>query len=150
MRLLFRRTDEHVGHEVSPPCHFHDEAHAHAGCGVRATVHVDDIESLVAKFFDGFVAEFAPYFSGDGFVVVLIFVGGPPHGVFSHLVFDKIFVFGRTTGVHACENVHCTLFGEVAFFVAFESGIEFRFVKLIITRIVDDVLRIFDAILRQI
>ena len=71
-------TDEHVGLEVSLPCHFHDEAHCQTGVGVGAAESVDDIKGLVAQLLVGDSLQSVPCSGCDSLVVVLIFVGSPP------------------------------------------------------------------------
>ncbi len=93
LKFLLGGADEHIGHEMGLPCHFHDEAHVETRCLVGAAIAVNDIKSLVGKLLYGLFFQMVPYLCGDGLVVVLIFVGSPPYGVFRYLVLDKILVF---------------------------------------------------------
>ncbi|OPZ95303.1 MAG: hypothetical protein BWY72_02178 [Bacteroidetes bacterium ADurb.Bin416] len=43
-QFVVRRTNEHIGYEVSLPCHFHDEAHFHAGIFVGAAERIDNVQ----------------------------------------------------------------------------------------------------------
>ena len=74
--------DEHVGHEVGLPCYFHDEADSHAGVFVGAAEAVDNEEFLAGEFFNGEFLACFPSLFGCGLVVVLVFFGCPPNGVF--------------------------------------------------------------------
>ena len=74
LEFFFCGADEHVGNEVSLPSHLHDEAHAHASALVGAAEDVDYIESLVFELLDSLLAELVPHLSGDGLVVILIFI----------------------------------------------------------------------------
>ena len=150
LKLLGGGADEHIGDEVCLPGHFHDEAHADAGVGVGAAEAVYDVESLVAELLDGLFLEAVPDFGGDGLVVVLVAVGGPPYGVFGDFVAHQVLVLGGTTGVDAGEDVDGSVGGEDAPLVAFQLGIELVAVQVVVTRVVDDVLDILDAVLRQI
>ena len=150
LEFLLIGADKHVGHEVSLPCHFHNEADAHAGAGVSAAVAVYNVESLVAELFDSDVAEIVPYFGCDGLVIVFVFVGCPPYGVFSYFVLNQIFVFGRTASVNAGEDVDSAEVSEDAFLEAFECGVCLILVEIVIRRIVNDFLHVLDAVLRQI
>ncbi len=55
------RTDEHVGHEVCLPGHFHDEADLHAGVFVSAAEAVHYKKALAAELVERQLLEFGPY-----------------------------------------------------------------------------------------
>ncbi len=135
---------------MSLPCNLHDETYFKTCSLVGAAEQVYNVKSLVAELFNCLFAKLVPYFCGDRLVVILIFFGGPPYGVFCNLVFYEIFVFGRTTCVNACEYVYCSEVGCDTFFITLEVGVGLILVKLFIRGIVNDVLHIFDPILGQI
>ncbi len=54
---------------------------------VGAAEQVYNVKSLVAELFNCLFAKLVPYFCGDRLVVILIFFGGAPYGVFCNLVF---------------------------------------------------------------
>ena len=56
-------------------------------------------------------------------VVVLIGLGGPPHGVLGVIVDDDILVFGGAAGVDAGHNVDGAELADLALFKAFQTGI---------------------------
>ncbi len=139
-------TDEHVGHEVCLPCHFHDEAHCHAGVGVGAAETVDNIEFLVAELVDGEGLDGLPCFFAGGFVVVFVFGGCPPHGVLGVFVENDELVFGRAAGVDACHHVHCAELGGYAFLEAFEAGSGFVLEEFVVGGVVDYLSGALDAV----
>ncbi len=135
---------------MSLPGHFHDEANAQTCAGIGAAEAVNNIESLVAQLLNGFLFQAVPYLGSDGFVVVLIVVGSPPHGVLGNVVAHQIFVFRRTACINAGKDVDRTVGGKDATLVAFQLRVQLVAVQVVVAWIVDDVFDIFDAILRQI
>ena len=71
-------------------------------------------------------------------VVVLVLVGGPPHGVLGVFVHDDVLVFGGTAGVDAGHHVDGVQLGDLADFVAGEAGLGLLLEQLLIGRIVDN------------
>ena len=128
--------DEHIGHEMSLPCDFHDETHSDPGILVGTAKCVDDKELLAAEFFLGKVFHLGP----DGFahrmVVVFVLVRSPPNGVFRVFVHDDIFILGRTSGVDAGHDVNGIKFSELTFIVAGERRIHLHFEQFLIRGIV--------------
>ena len=147
LELLFGGTNEHVGHEVSLPCHFHDEANGQTGILVGAAESVNNVEGLVGKLFVGDFLQSVPCLGSDGLVVVLVLVGGPPDGVLRGVVHHEEFIFGGAAGVDTGHNVNGAELGVLAFFKAFETGFGFVDEKLIVGGVVDDLRGSGDPIL---
>ncbi len=145
--LLFGRTDEHVFNEVGLPSNFDDEANFEASSHVSATETVDYVEFFVGELFNGDVFEFVPGFGRNGLVVVFIFVGGPPNGIFAGSVFNDIFVFGGTSGVDTGHHVYGVKFSFLTFFIALEAGASFIFVKLLVRGVVNNLGSTGDTVL---
>ncbi len=146
LELLLCGADEHIGHEVSLPCHFHDEAHAEACGGVGSAENIYHVEGFVAELLHRFLAQPVPYLGRDGLVVVLIAVGGPPYRILRHLVLYKVFVLRGTAGVFACEYVHGAECGQIPLLVAFEARVEFCLIEIVVRWIVDDSGHILDPV----
>ena len=150
LEVLGGGADEHIGHEVSLPCHFHDEADGHAGVLVCAAETVDNEEGLVREFFDcEFLACFPGLF-GSGLVIVLVFFGCPPDGVLGCFVEYDEFVFGRAAGVNAGHHVYCAEFCDDAFLVAFQGGEGLEFEQFVVTGVVEYFLDVLDAVLLEV
>ena len=97
--------NEHVGHEVSLPCHFHDEAHCHAGVLVGAAETVYNIEFLPES---SSMARVLQAFQASSLARLCCrwdIRGSPPYGVFALFVENDEFVFGRAAGVYAGHHV---------------------------------------------
>ena len=135
-QLILSGFDKHVSHKVSLPSHFHNEAYSHAGVFVGTAESVNHKEVLVGEFFLGKVSHLAPHLFAHGVVVVFVFVGSPPNGVFGVLVHDNVFVFGRTTGVDAGHHVDGVQFGQLAFIVTGQRGIHLHLEKFFVGRII--------------
>ncbi len=147
-KFLSRGLDEHIGHEVSLPCHFNDEAHSHAGVVVGAAEAVYHVEFLVAELVDGDLLDLLPCSFGDRLVVVGVFLGCPPYLVLGVVVKYDEFVFGRAAGIYTGHHVDGAEFGHCTFLKAFQRGISFVFEELLVGGVVDYLLDILDAILR--
>jgi len=150
LQLFLGGTDEHVGDEVCLPCHFHDEADGHTGVGVRAAESVNHVQLLVAQLLDGQILDGSPGGLGHGMVVVLVAVGGPPHGVLGVGVHNDVLVFGGTAGVNAGHDVHSAQLGQLTLFIAGESGIHLGVEQRLIRGVVDDLSRTGDTIMLQV
>ena len=142
--------DEHVGHEVSLPGHFHDETDGHAGVLVGAAESVHHEQALIGQFLLGQFLHRVPGFLRSGVVVVLVLVGGPPHGVLGSIVHDDVLIFGGAAGVNAGHYVDGAQLADLALFVAFQAGLGLFFEKRFVGRIVDDFGRSGNTILLQI
>ena len=149
-QFFCRRTDEHVGHEVCLPCHFHDEAHFQAGSSVSAAECVDHEQTLAAEFLHGFSLQVGPSLFRARLVVILIFVRSPPHGVLACLVVYEEFVFRRTAGVDTSHYIYCTQFCHLTFFITFQRRFGLFCEQNIVRRIVNDFLHVGDSVLAQI
>ena len=137
LELVFGRTDEHVGHEVSLPSSFHHKADSQTGVGVCAAESVNNIEDLIRELFVGDGLEGIPSGGSDGLVVILVFVGCPPDSVFGSVVHHKELVFGGTSGVDTGHHVDSTEVGELTFFIAGEVGVGFVNEQLVVAGIVN-------------
>ena len=138
LQLLLGRTDEHIGHKVSLPCHFHDEADSHPGVGVCAAESVNNVQLLVAQLLDSQLLDLCPGVLAHGVVVVLVLVGSPPHGVLGVLIHDDVLVFGGAAGVDTGHDVDGIQLGELAHLVASQAGLGFLLEQQFVGRIVDD------------
>ena len=132
------------------PSNFHDEADGHAGVLVGAAERVNYIQLLVAQFADSQILDGLPDLLRHGMVVVLVRVGGPPHGVLGVVVNDDILVFGGAAGVDAGHNVDGAQFADLADLIAFQTGLRLFGEEHLVGRIVDDLGGAGDAILAQI
>ena len=88
--------------------------------------------------------------SDSGMVVVLVLVGGPPHGVLGVVVHDDELVFGGAAGVDAGHNVDGAQLADLALFVALQTGLGLLLEEHLVGRIVYDLGGAGDAILAQI
>ena len=77
-QLLSGGLDEHVGHEVCLPGHFHDETNGHAGVLVGTAEGIDHVQALVGQLLLCDLLDGIPGFLRSGVVVVLVCVAGPP------------------------------------------------------------------------
>ena len=93
LKLFLGGTNEHVGHEMCLPCNFHNETYGKTGVGVGSAESIDNIKGLVGKLLVGDCLESVPCFFRNGLVVILVFFGCPPDGVFRDLVFNEEFIF---------------------------------------------------------
>jgi len=78
-------------------------------------------------------------------VVVLVALGGPPHGVFRVLVHDDVFVLGRASGVDARHHVDGVEFGQHALVVACQGGVHLVLEELFVARVIVNFLCAGDA-----
>ena len=83
-------------------------------------------------------------------VVVLVLVGGPPHGVLGGIVHNDELVFGGAAGVNAGHDVDGAQLADLTLFIAFQAGLGLFFEKRFVGRIVDDFSRSGNTILFQI
>ena len=118
---LSLRTDEHVGHEVSLPCHLHDEANLHAGVVVCAAETVDHIELLVAQLILSELLAGLPCLLRGAVVVVMIFLRVPPYGVVRSSVINDELVLRRTACVNTGHHVHCAKLCLLSLVEAFQT-----------------------------
>ena len=79
---------------MSLPSDFDDEADGEACSLVGTAESVHHVEFFIAKFFDGNVFDFSPYFFGHGVVVVFVFGGSPPDIIVALRIVHDVFVFG--------------------------------------------------------
>ena len=135
-KFLHRGTDKHVGHEMSLPSYFHDEAHFEAGCCVGAAEGIHHVELLVGEFGGGELLELCPGGFAHGLVVVLVFFGSPPNGVLAHAVHHKELVLGRAAGVNAGHHIDCAELCFLTFVEAFQACFRFFFKKHFVGRVV--------------
>ena len=147
LQLLSGGTDEHIGDKVCLPCHFHDEADSHAGILVGAAEGIHNVQLLVGQLLDGQVLHCLPGGLGHGVVVVLVRVGGPPHGVLGVLVHDDVLVFGGTAGIDAGHDVNGIQLGLLTDLVAFQAGLGLLIVEQLVGRIMDNLGSTGNAIL---
>ena len=122
----------------------------HAGILVGAAERVDDEQALVAQLLDSQILNGLPGLLGHGVVVVLIGLGGPPHGVLGVIVDDDILVFGGAAGVDAGHNVDGAELADLALFKAFQTGLGLFREQHFVGRVVDDFRGAGNAILTQI
>ena len=149
-QLLGRRADEHIGHEMSLPCHFHDETDLQATVLVSAAERVDDEQTLVRKLLVGDFLQHFPALLRQRLVVVLVLVGRPPDRVLGRIVHHEELVFGRTAGVNAGHHVHRSHIGQLTFFETLKSRFGLLLEQLLVRRIVYDLGHARDAVLAQI
>ena len=150
LQLFLGGADEHVLHEMGLPGDFHDEADGHAGVLVGAAEGVHDEQALVGQLLDGDVLAGGPGLFGSGMVVVLVALGGPPHGVLGGLVHDDELVLGGAAGVDAGHDVHSAEFADLALFIAFQAGLGLFREQLLERGVIYDLGGTSDAILGQI
>ena len=148
--LFSRGLDEHIGHEVSLPSNFHDEANSETRVLVGAAESIDNEETLVREFLLGKILHNSPSRFRHGVVVVLVTFGGPPNGVLGVLVHNDELILGRTAGVDTRLHVHSAEFGHLTLFVSFEGFLGFFFEELFVRRIVYDFGSTRDAVLCEI
>ena len=142
--------DKHVSHEVSLPCHFHDEAHSHAGVFVGTAEAVHYIELLVRELLYGKLLASSPCFFRSLLVVVGIFGGSPPYGVLRFLVENDELVFRRTAGVDTCHHVDSAEFGHYATLEAFEGGEGFLLEEFVVRGVVYNFCCTVDAVFHEV
>ena len=149
-QLLSGGLDEHVGHEVCLPGHFHDETNGHAGVLVGTAEGIDHVQALVGQLLLCDLLDGIPGFLRSGVVVVLVCVAGPPHGVLGVLVHDDELILGGTAGVDAGHDIDSAQFADLALLEAFQTGLGLLFKQLLVRGIVHDLRRAGDTILAQI
>ena len=141
--------DEHILHEMSLPGHFHDEAHGHARVFVGTAEAVDDEQALVAEFLLGDVFHHLPSLLRGGMVVVLVFLAGPPYGVFRVFIHDDELILGRAARVDARHHVHGVEFGQFAHLEALKSFLGFLLEELLVRGVVNHFRSAGDTVLLQ-
>ena len=135
---------------MSLPGDLHDEADGHAGILVRAAEGIHDEQALVGELLLGDILERRPRFLRGGMVVVLVFVGGPPHGVLGHVVHDDELVFRGAAGVDAGHHVDRAQLADLSLFKALQTRLGLLLEEHLVGRIVDDFRRSGNPILRKI
>ncbi len=83
-------------------------------------------------------------------VVVLVFLGRPPHGVSGVVVDDDILIFGGAAGVDAGHDVDGAQLADLALFVANQTRLGLFFEEHLIRRIVYDLFDACNAVFAQI
>ena len=117
-KLFLGRLNEHVGYKVCLPGNFHDETDRHAGI-----LSIYNIQLLIRELLQSNVLYCLPGLFGSGMVVVLILIGGPPHGVLGILVHNDEFVFGGTSRIDTGHYVNCSQFADLSFLVSLKTGL---------------------------
>ncbi len=135
---LCLRTNEHVGHEVSLPCHLHDEANLHAGVAVSAAETVDDIQLLVGELFLSKLLHSLPGLNACAVVVVVILIAVPPHGVVRGSVINDELILRRAAGVDTSHHVDCAQLSLLSLVVALEARLGLLVEENLIRRIVQN------------
>ena len=148
--FFFSRFDEHVADKVGLPGNFHDEADSHAGVMVGTAEGIHDKQAFAGEFFDSDIFQDRPVFFAQNMVVIRVFRGVPPDGVFGVLVHDDIFVLRRTSGVNAGHDIDSAEFSQLTLFVTGQFGLHFFFVKHFVRRIVNNFRGSGNSILVQI
>ena len=148
--FFFRRTDEHVAHEVSLPGHFHDETHLQTCRFVGAAERIDNEKTLVGQLLNGQVLNGIPCRFAHGLVVVLVRVARPPNGVLGGVVLDEELIFRGATRVNARHDVDGAEIGHAADFIALKTGFGLFGKKCVVVRVVDNLRVTGDSILGQV
>ena len=146
--FFFGRTDKHVGHEVSLPCYFYDEANSHTSVGVSTAECVNYKKLLIWKFLLCDFLNVCPSFFCHWVVIVLVTLSCPPYGVLWGFIHNDILVFRRTTGVDTCHYVYGAKFCVLTYFIAFEACLCFFFEEYFVRRIVHYLSGAWDAVLQ--
>ena len=149
-QLFGGRANEHIGHEMSLPGHFHDEADLQAAVFVGSAERVDDEQAFFRKLVGGDVFQHFPALFTDRLVVVLVFVGSPPDRVLGYGVFHEKFIFRRAAGVNAGHHVYGSHIGYLSFFETLQTRFGLLCEQLIVRGIVYDLGNARDPVLAQI
>ena len=132
------------------PGDFHDKADGHAGVLVGAAEHIADVKLLAGQLVFRQLLDLSPDFRGHGVVVVLVALGGPPHGVLGVLIVDNVLVLGGTAGVDSGHDVDSAELGQNALVKAFQRRIHLVLEQLLIAGIVDNLRCAGNAVFGQI
>ena len=126
------------------PGHFHNKTYGQSCFIIGAAKSVYNIESLARKLRhrDGF--KLTPYFWADWFIVIFN-ITIPPQRVFGGIIQCREFIFWRPACILTSQNIHSAKIADLATFVTFKICVCFMCVERIITRIVDNLLSIFNA-----
>ena len=147
LQLLSGRLNEHVRYEMSLPSHLYDETDSHACVLVRAAECVYYVQLLTRQLFLCDILYSSPCFLSCRMVVVRILRGCPPYGVLGILVHNDEFIFGGTSGIDTCHNVHCAKLALLAYFKAFQTRLCLLFEKHLVRRIVYNLCSSGDTVL---
>ncbi|MPM53124.1 hypothetical protein SDC9_99889 [bioreactor metagenome] len=130
-----RRTDEHVGHKVSLPRHFHHKAHFHACIFVCTAESVNHVQFFSAR----------ELFCHQAFAIIECLgsartIDGtvPPQRIFCNIIFNKEFIFWGATGKFSCVNSSCTGVGKFGFFESFVCRIHLVLIKNFVRWVMND------------
>ena len=135
---------------MSLPGNLHDEADGHTGVLIRAAERIHDEQALIGELLLGDLLERRPRFLRGGMVVVLVLVGGPPHGILGGIVHDDELVFRGAAGVNASHDVDRAQLADLSLFIALQTRLGLLLEEHFVGRIVDDLSRPGDPILRKI
>ena len=83
-------------------------------------------------------------------VVVLIAVGGPPHGVLGIAVHDDILVLRRAAGIDAGHHIHGIKLGDLANLIASQLLLGFLSKEFFIGGVVNDLVYAGNTVLFQV
>ena len=142
--------DEHVLHEVRLPGYLHDETDFEARVLVGAAERVHHVEFLARQLVGGDLLQLLPRLSGDGFVVVLVLVGGPPDGVARGIVQNEELVLGRAARVDARHDVHGAHVGQLSFLEALQARFGLLAEQFVVGGVVHDFGCVRNTVLLQI
>ena len=74
---------------MSLPCNLNDETDGHTGVFVCTAERVNNKQPFIGEFFQGNLLNRIPCFLAGRMVIILIFIGCPPYGVFGVLIHDN-------------------------------------------------------------
>ena len=83
-------------------------------------------------------------------VIVLIFVGGPPHGVLGVLINNDILVLGGTAGINAGHDINGSQLAFLTLFVSGKTGLRLFLKEHFIRRIAHNFGNAGNTVLLQI
>ena len=151
LKLLRRRTDEHIRDKMCLPRHLHDKANGHARIFICAAECVDDKKALVAELADRNLAYSIPRFLRSAVIVVRILLGGPPNRIMRGLIIDNVLILRRTARIDARHDIDRILhLRHLPALIALEVRAELLAKQLVIVRVVDNLCRARDTVLCQI
>ena len=151
LKFLCGRTNEHIRDKMRLPGHFHNEADGHARVFVRAAERIHNKEAFVAEFADRNLTNGIPCLLCSTVIIVLVLVGGPPHGITRGLIIDDEFILRRTARVDARHNIDRIVhLRHLAALISLEVGAQFLTEQLVIVRIVNNFCRACNTVLCQI